>query len=145
MKKKKILSLASVTSSPPAKHQLATLLDHSYCCINISCVLSSAKNKESIKVRNTLEQLQAGLTWVGVHRRTFKQDSGGAVAQRAVHYVAVTCDPADVGHAAKHVAVLVVEYILRRQEGPLNGMKSNFIKKYLVTLSHFNLTLCQSI
>lgn len=57
------------------------------------------------------------LTWVGVHRCALKQDSGGAVAQRAVHHIAVSCDPADVRHTAKHVAVPVVKDVLLKAQG----------------------------
>lgn len=52
-------------------------------------------------------------TWIGVNWRALKEDGGAAVGQRPVDDVAVTRDPADVGHAAKHVAVAVAEHILK--------------------------------
>lgn len=56
-------------------------------------------------------------TWVWVHRCALKQDSGGTIAQWAVHHVAVSRDPANVRHAAKHVSVLVVKHVLTRHNG----------------------------
>lgn len=55
------------------------------------------------------------LTWVWVHRCALKQDGGGSITQRAVHHVAVARYPADIGHAAEHVAVTMVEHILKKR------------------------------
>lgn len=64
-------------------------------------------------------------TWIGVNWRALKEDGGAAVGQRPVDDVAVTRDPADVGHAAKHVAVVVAKHILkgwwRRRRGGRGG------------------------
>lgn len=65
------------------------------------------------------------LTWVRVNRRALKQDGGGAVTQRAVHHVAVSRYPADVRHAAEHVAVLVVKDVLKKDTATRRRLKLN--------------------
>lgn len=65
-------------------------------------------------------------TWVWVNGRALEQDGGGSVAQRSVHHVAVTRDPADVGHAAEHVSILVIEHVLTQtQQQHNNNNKHN--------------------
>lgn len=54
------------------------------------------------------------LTWVRVHWSAFKQHSGASIAKRSVHNIAVSCDPANVSHAAKDITLLVVKHILQR-------------------------------
>lgn len=61
------------------------------------------------------------VTWVWVNRRALKQDGGGPIAQRAVHNVAVSCYPANVGHTAEHVAILVVKHILEHTRTHSHG------------------------
>lgn len=51
-------------------------------------------------------------TWIRVNRSAFKQHGGCPVGQGSVDSVAVSSDPADVGHAAKHIPILVAEDIL---------------------------------
>lgn len=46
-----------------------------------------------------------------------KEDGGGPVDEGAVDDVRVAGDPADVGHAAKHVPRLVVEHDLVQKTG----------------------------
>lgn len=64
---------------------------------------------------NQQQALILGHTWVWVHRCALKQDGGGTIAQWAVNHIAVSCYPADVCHAAKHVTILVVEDILKKR------------------------------
>lgn len=52
-------------------------------------------------------------TWVGVDWSALKQDRGASIGQRSVDTVTVSCDPADICHAAKHISILVAEDILR--------------------------------
>ena len=49
---------------------------------------------------------------MGEVRRALAEHGGGAGHQRRVHDVAVTHDPADVGHAPEHVVVLDVPEVL---------------------------------
>lgn len=51
-------------------------------------------------------------TWVGVNGRALKQHRGSPVGQRPVDTVTVSRYPADVGHTAEHVPVMVAEDIL---------------------------------
>lgn len=56
------------------------------------------------------------LTWVGVHGRALKEHRGGAVAQRPIHHIAVSRDPANVRHTAEHVALPVVKDVLVKSQ-----------------------------
>lgn len=51
-------------------------------------------------------------TWVGVNGSALKQDGRPPVGQGPVDTVAVSCDPADICHTAKHVSVMVAEDVL---------------------------------
>ena len=54
---------------------------------------------------------------VGVERYALEEHGGRAVAQRPVNDVRVAGDPADVGHAGKNIAVVVVEDIAVGERG----------------------------
>jgi hypothetical protein len=49
-------------------------------------------------------------TSIGVDGCALEEDGGSAVEEGAVHHVAVTCYPANVGDTAKHVTRLVVKH-----------------------------------
>lgn len=54
------------------------------------------------------------LTWVRVHWSAFKQDRGASIAEWSIHNIAMSCDPANIGHTAKNITFLVVKYTLQR-------------------------------
>lgn len=60
-------------------------------------------------------------TSVGVNRGALKKDAGRSIAQRPVHHIAVSRNPADVSHAAKDVPWPVVKHKLQKQEEGLSG------------------------
>ncbi|KAB1262309.1 hypothetical protein Cadr_000021592 [Camelus dromedarius] len=61
------------------------------------------------------------LTGVRVDWGALKKDAGGSIAERPVHHIAVSCDPAYVGHTAEDVAWPVVKHQLQEQEERQSG------------------------
>ena len=53
------------------------------------------------------------LTRVWVGGVSLKQDSGGSIAEWAIHHVGVASDPANVSHTRIHVSRSVVKHILQ--------------------------------
>lgn len=82
--------------------------------MNILC--SRVRYQRSPGSSNMKQVPDTDLTWVGVHRCALKEDSGGAVAQWAIHHIAVSCDPADIRYTAEHVAVPVIKDVLLKSQ-----------------------------
>lgn len=62
------------------------------------------------------------LTSIGVNWGALKKDTGGSIAERPIHHVAVSCNPANVSHTAEDVTWPVVEHKLQRQEGSIRSL-----------------------
>ena len=63
----------------------------------------------------------------------FEEDSGGSIAEWAVHHIGVSSDPSQYGHTSKHIAFLVVKDVL--QEGQNIITAHSLFKIFLVNFS----------
>ena len=63
-------------------------------------------------ILNAHTPLKAPYTWIRVCWNTLKQDSGGSIAERAVHHVGVASDPANVSNTCIHITRTVVKHVL---------------------------------
>lgn len=81
-----------------------------HCSCDVTAQPGSCATGTHRHAQHTLSAPPTGLTSIRINWGALKKDAGRSIAEGPIHHIAVSCDPADVGHAAKDVAWPVVKH-----------------------------------